>query len=89
MKYFVNFQEYGKHGRPIDHRSASDFETEGAGMLPNVGDYVLIEPVKVEGATRYAGRVRSRLFRYTDNQCEVNIVVENTADADWGGVIKE
>ena len=32
---------------------------------------------------------KSRLFRYANDQCGVNIVVENTADADWGGVIKE
>lgn len=89
MKYFVTFQELSKqHGRPIEHPTASDFETDGLGMIPNVGDYVEIEPVGVEGAPRFSGRVKSRLFRYMNQQCGINIVVEDTDD-DWSAVIKE
>ena len=90
MKYFVTFQELGKqHDRPVDHPSASDFETDGLGMIPNVGDYVQIEPVGKPEAPRYSGRVKSRLFRYFNNEnCGINIVVQDTDD-DWGLVIKE
>ena len=91
MKYYVSFQEFGKkHGRPIDHPSASDFETDGLGMIPNVGDYVQIEPLGNAEAPRYSGRVKSRLFRYFNNDsCGINIVVENNEQDDWGAVIKE
>ncbi|TIX70771.1 MAG: hypothetical protein E5V25_09395 [Mesorhizobium sp.] len=90
MKYHVTFQEMGKqHGRPIDHPSASDFETDGLGMLPNVGDYVHIEPLGKPEAPRYSGRVKSRLFTYINNDnCGINIVIEDTDD-DWGALIKE
>lgn len=57
-------------------------------MLPNVGDYVQIEPVGQPDAPRYYGRVKSRLFRYINDTCGVNIVIEDTDD-DWGAVIKE
>ncbi len=91
MRYYVSFQEMGKqHGRPIDHMSSSDFETDGLGMLPNVGDYVQVEPVGKPEAPRFSGRVRSRLFTYFNNEsCRVNIVVEDREGDDWGAVIKE
>lgn len=91
MKYYVTFQEFNKNnGRPIDHSSTADFETDGLGMLPNVGDYVQIEPMLKDQAPRYAGRVKSRLFRYIgDGSCGVNIVVEPNEGDDWGAVIKE
>lgn len=90
MKYFVTFQQMGKHGRPIDHPSAADFEADGAAALPNVGDYVQILAFGHEGAPQYSGKVRSRLFRYlgADN-CGVNIVIEDADDDDWGALIKE
>ncbi len=91
MKYYVSFQEFNKNiGRPIDHRSASDFATEGLGMLPNVGDYVQLEPMGAPDAPRYSGRVKSRLFRYFNSEsCAINIVVEDNESDDWGTVIKE
>ncbi|MBY3228557.1 MULTISPECIES: hypothetical protein [Rhizobium] len=90
MKYYVTFQEFGKeHGRPIDHPSTADFESDGLGMLPNVGDYVEIEPVGSPESPRYSGRVKSRLFRYMADTCGVNIVVEDNPADDWGKVIKE
>lgn len=92
MKYFVTFQQMGTNGRPIDHPSTADHETDDKGIttLPSVGDYVQIEPLSVEGAPRYAGRVKSRLFRYLgEGNCGINIVVEDADDDDWGAVIKE
>lgn len=91
MKYYVTFQEFSKQtGRPIDHPSASDFETDGLGMLPTVGDYVHLEPLKDRDAPRYSGRVKSRLFTYFDDtRCGINIVVEESDDDKWGEVIKE
>lgn len=89
MKYYVGFQQMGDNGRPIDHPSASDFETNSLGMLPNVGDYVQIIPMGKPDAPTYDGRVKSRLFRYFNNEsCAINIVVEDTEDG-WGEVIKE
>jgi hypothetical protein len=91
MKYYVSFQEFSKkNGRPIDHNSASDFETDGLGMIPNVGDYVHLEPMGKPEAPRYSGRVKSRLFSYFNNEtCSINIVVEANDADDWGAVIKE
>lgn len=90
MKYYVTFQEMGtQHGRPIDHPSTADFESDGLGMIPNVGDYVEIEPAGNPDAPRYSGNVRSRLFRYIGDTCGINIVVEDNPDDDWGKLIKE
>jgi hypothetical protein len=89
VKYYVTFQQMGQNGRPIDHPSTADFGTDGAGMLPNVGDYVTIMPVGNSDAPSYEGKVASRLFRYLgENSCGVNIVVADTED-DWGKLIKE
>lgn len=90
MKYYVTFQEFGPRGRPIDHPSTADYETEALGMLPNVGDYVQIEPLGNEQAPTYSGKVKSRLFRYLGKgNCGINIVIENTNDDIWGELIKE
>ncbi|MBY5374214.1 hypothetical protein [Rhizobium leguminosarum] len=90
MKYYVTFQEMGaQHGRPIDHQSSADFESDGVGLLPNVGDYVEIMPAGNPDAPKYSGRVRSRLFRYVGDTCRINIVVEDNPKDDWGKVIKE
>ncbi|KAB2759916.1 hypothetical protein F9K81_00180 [Brucella anthropi] len=90
MKYYVTFQEFGPNGRPIDHPSASDFETDGLGMIPNVGDYVQLVAMSKPDAPQYSGRVKSRLFRYfNDETCGINIVVEDNKNDDWGAVIKE
>jgi hypothetical protein len=90
MKYQVSFQYLPRGAeRPIDHSSASDFETDGLGMLPNVGDYVQIIRLATKEAPNYSGRVRSRLFRYFENDsCGVNIVVEEDEEG-WGRLIKE
>lgn len=88
MKYYVTFQQMGQHGRPIDHPSTADFETDGAGMLPNVGDYVIVQPLGNPEAPSYQGKVASRLFSYLGENCGVNIVVADTDD-DWGKLIKE
>lgn len=89
MKYYVTFQEMGKNGRPIDHPSTADFETDDSGMIPNVGDYVQIEPLSDPDAPRYSGKVKSRLFRYLGDSCGINIVVEDAENDDWGALIKE
>lgn len=88
MKYYVNFQQMGANGRPIDHPSSADFETDDSGMIPNVGDFVQVEPIDQPDAPRYSSRVKSRLFRYMAQSCGINIVVEDTED-DWGALIKE
>ncbi|TAV89302.1 hypothetical protein [Rhizobium leguminosarum] len=91
MKYYVGFQQMGQHGRPIDHPSQSDFETDenGFGMIPNVGDYIQLIPMGDEFPA-YSGRVISRLFRYFGKDgCGINIVVEDNPGDDWGKVIKE
>lgn len=97
MKYGVTFQQMGQNGRPIDHPSASDFETDdqGFGMIPNVGDYVSIITTKEDGTDgpNFDGKVRSRLFRYYGisgrQSCHINIVVEDAPGDDWGKLIKE
>ena len=93
MKYFVSFQILPRGAdRPIDHVSASDFETDdkGFGMIPCVGDYVHLIRMKSTDAPTYEGPVRSRLFRYFESEsCGINIVVEDDDDSDWGKLIKE
>tara|TARA_R100000365_G_C2746354_1_gene75607 strand:- start:3856 stop:4134 length:279 start_codon:yes stop_codon:yes gene_type:complete len=92
MKYFVTFQQFNPgNGRPIDHPSASDFETDdkGFGMVPHVGDFVQIEPLGNEGAPRFSGKVKHRLFRYLADNCHVNIVVEDYDGPEWAETIKE
>jgi hypothetical protein len=86
MNYSVQFQYLSKGGSPVDHPAQSDFATDdrGFGLIPDVGDYVEIEPLaNSEQAARFAGKVRNRLFTYFDkDQCNINIVVEET-DHDW------
>lgn len=91
MKYSVTFQQMGQHGRPIDHPSEADFETDekGFGMLPNVGDFVQVMASNSD-APSYSGKVISRLFRYYgEHGCGINIVVEDNPNDDWGKLIKE
>jgi hypothetical protein len=90
MKYYVTFQEMGDKGRPIDHPSTADFETEQLGMLPAVGDYVQIDPLGDKDGPSYSGRVKSRLFRYIGpGNCGINIVVDPKEDDQEGALIKE
>ncbi|MCX5578969.1 hypothetical protein [Kaistia terrae] len=93
MKIYVQFQEFSaKTGRPIDHPSVSDFETTDAGfaLIPNVGDFVELVRMGSKDPAAYSGRVKSRLFRYFEqDSCGITIVVENADDADWGALIKE
>jgi hypothetical protein len=93
MKYHVSFHRMPKGAaRPIDHASASDFETDDKGyaMIPNVGDYVQIITIGEPDAPAYDGKVRSRLSRYFNAEtCGTNIVVEDATDDDWGKLIKE
>lgn len=91
MKYYVSFQELPKGSvRPIDHLSHADHQltADSHAMIPNVGDYVQLEPVNNPDAPRYSGKVKSRLFRYIGDTCGVNIIVEENND-DWGLLIKE
>lgn len=98
MKYSIDYQYLPKNAqRPQDDGEivgiAATTDT-GLVLLPNVGDYVQIEN-SADGGERssFSGKVKSRLFRYIRNSddtvfCQVNIVVEETAD-DWGILIKE
>jgi hypothetical protein len=88
MKYLVTFQQLGKD-RPIDHPSTADFEAYDSGMLPNVGDYVDVNPLEDENRPRYKGKVKSRLFQYQGHgNCHINIVIENADGDDWGALIE-
>jgi hypothetical protein len=91
MEYSIAFQEFGKHGRPIDHPSEADFQTDDTGMIPQVGDYVNIQAYKdPANAPTYAGIVRSRMFSYViPGQCWINIVVDPVDGDIWGELIKE
>lgn len=94
MKYHIAFQQLSRGAlRPTDHPSASDFTTEVGelALIPNVGDLVQIIPSGRPDAPGYDGRVKSRLFRYfNDESCGINIVVEDTDEPEaWGFAIKE
>ena len=93
MWYFVAFQEMDNLGHSIDHRSASDFETDDKGFrfILNVGDYVQIDPFGDKDAPRYDRGVSSRLFRYFGSDCcAINIVIKKTTnDDEWDAVIKD
>lgn len=94
MKYYIDYQYMPKGAtRPLDDGEAVALETEGAAVIPNVGDYVQIEnSMDPEKRVSFSGRVRSRLFRYiragNEVTCGVNIVVAEDDD-DWGLLIKE
>jgi hypothetical protein len=65
----------------------------GSVIIPNVGDYVSVDNDGDEqGRSSFAGKVRSRLFRYVrvgeTLWYIVSIVVEHTEDV-WGLLIKE
>lgn len=98
MKYEIDYQYLAKGAqRPQDNGEVVGIEAtdeSGTVVLPNVGDYVEIQNA-ADGKQRssFAGKVRTRLFRYTrvpggEVVCQVNIVVEETSD-DWGRLIKE
>lgn len=94
MKYHVAFQQLSRGAlRPTDHPSASDFSAEVGelALIPNVGDLVHIIPMGKPDAPSYNGRVKSRLFRYfNDESCAINIVVEDTDEEEaWGLAVKE
>jgi hypothetical protein len=91
MKYQVSFQYLPKGAeRPIDHNSASDFESDNSAVIPVVGDFVHIIKLQSEHAPDYSGRVRTRLFRYFEaDLCAVNIIVEQDDETNWGKLIKE
>lgn len=97
MKYFVDYQYLPKGaGRPLDDGEMMPIEVSGEhpqSLVPNVGDYVQISNLDGGDHANFAGRVRSRLFRYfrkdgIESTCAVNIVVEETDD-DWGRLVKE
>ncbi len=97
MKYSIDYQYLPKgSSRPIDDGEIVGIEaTDATGtvILPNVGDFVSVDN-STDGGERsnFAGKVRSRLFRYIrlgdEMLCMVNIVVEETDD-DWGMLVKE
>lgn len=97
MKYFVDYQHMSKgSSRPSDNGEVVPIEISSEGdpsILPNVGDFVQIDnSMHGENRSSFAGKVRSRLFRYicskNDTNCAVTIVVEQTDD-DWGMLVKE
>jgi hypothetical protein len=97
IKYRIDYQEFCKGStRPSDDGEVVGIEATdetGSVIIPNVGDYVSVDNDGDEqGRSSFAGKVRSRLFRYVrvgeTLWCIVNIVVEHTED-DWGLLIKE
>lgn len=86
MKYHVQFQEFSASGHPVFHPGPADFETDGAGMIPNVGDNVQVFSGGDPVAPYFEGVVRSRLFTYhgNDKVCRVNIVVDPVDAEDRG-----
>ncbi|WP_082638921.1 hypothetical protein [Lysobacter antibioticus] len=98
MKYFVDFQRMPKGAlRPLDEGEVVPLKISAGSdpsLLPNVGDYVLIDNsmYRGEGRSSFTGKVRSRLFRYIcaneESNCAVTIVVEDTDD-DWEKLVKE
>lgn len=94
MDYHITFQKLERGAkRPTDHPSASDFTAKAgeSALIPNVGDLVQVITLGKPEAPSYEGRVKSRLFRYfNDENCGVNIVVEDTDEPEaWGYAIKE
>ena len=97
MKYSVDYQ-YLPQGstRPQDEGEVVGIEaTDKSGffVMPNVGDYVLIDNSSDGGErVNFKGKVKSRLFRYIrceeEVNCLINIVVEETND-DFGELVKE
>jgi len=97
IKYRIDYQEFSKGATiPSDDGEVVGIEATdktGTVVIPTVGDYVSIDNDGDEnGRSSFAGKVRSRLFRYVrvgeTLWCIVNIVVEHTEDS-WGLLIKE
>lgn len=94
MKYYIDYQYMPKESaRPLDNGEAVAIETDGAAVIPNVGDYIHIDNSSdPDGRVSFSGKVKSRLFRYirvgNEMTCGVNIVVAEDDD-DWGLLIKE
>ena len=94
MKYYIDYQYMPKGAaRPLDDGEAVAIETDGAAVIPNVGDYVQVEnSLDPDGRVSFSGKVQSRLFRYiragNEVTCGVNIVVAEDDD-NWGLLIKE
>ncbi|MCL6684034.1 hypothetical protein [Sphingomonas alba] len=94
MKYSMDFQYMPRgHDRPLDDGEIVGLSVDQSqfALIPAVGDYVQLEPMTSDADhARFSGRVKSRLFRYFGNEhCGINIVIEETDDAVWGGLIKE
>jgi hypothetical protein len=97
IKYRIDYQELSRgSARPSDDGEVAGIEATdetGSVIIPNVGDYVSIDnDGDGQGRPSFAGKVKSRLFRYMrvgeTLWCIVNIVVEETED-DWGLLAKE
>lgn len=98
MKYGIDFQFMHKGSkRPSDDGIVVGIEADdstGTVILPSVGDYVdIMNGGKDAERASFAGRVRSRLFRYirvgADVHCAVNIVVEEVDPEVFGELVKE
>jgi hypothetical protein len=92
MKYFLNYQTLAKGAvRPEDRGQAIeiDIQADGHAIIPNVGDYVSIDNSNRTDMASISGKVKSRLFTYLLDACPINIVLEETVDAEWAALIKE
>jgi len=70
MRYYVQYQEMGSYGRPLDHALNEEELETGDGKatpIPNVDDHIYI--------TDKLYRVTSKLFSYYKDDCYINIVL--------------
>ena len=86
MRYRVKYLQMPKRGGfPANLTSSAGafLDETGLGLVPSVGDYVIVGADVVEGSAEIRGRVRTRLFRYPEEGvCEVSIVLMED-DGDW------
>lgn len=79
MHYLVNFLHMKKgHVSVAGPPNIAHFETNGGGMIPNIGDVVHIGLSSVPGRSSYQGTVTDRLFRYVNaGNCEVSVILDD------------
>jgi hypothetical protein len=94
MKYGLEFQRFNHDTqRPEDIQSSAYIDNISSSLtIPNVGDFVHLEALGGETSAHFSGQVKSRLFRYFNNEtCAINIVVDTNPrdEIPWEELVKE
>jgi hypothetical protein len=78
MHYMVSFLHLKKGNiLAATPPSIAHFETDGGGMIPNIGDVIHIEQTTALGRSSYQGTVTNRIYSYVNaGNCDISVVFE-------------